>query len=272
VIKLKILAFLFLLILILPMGVKAEAVSLSEPNRDSNTLTLKVMTFNIHSAINWYGSFDLDGLVGFIRDFDPDIVGLQEVDCVWSSMSSFQDLPTELAQRLNMYCTYSASRERNNGYFGNLILSKYPITQVWTCPLPGSLEPRSFAFVQLRVNGVQLNFLTTHLGLSVADRLQQATKIIDFINQVSGPTIVAGDFNGGDDDPAVSDLKRNFLDLQRLSEFKDFGTFRSKDGKLSSKMDYILTTPEFSFTKLQVIDNYVSDHLPLIAEVTLNLR
>jgi endonuclease/exonuclease/phosphatase family metal-dependent hydrolase len=269
--KLKILVFLLLLILIFPMAVQAEISSKSESNQGSKILSLKVMTFNIHSAINWYGSFDLDGLVSFIQNTDPDIVGLQEVDCVWSSMSNYQDLPLELAQRLNMYSTFSASLERKDGYFGNLILSKYPIAQVWACPLPGSLEPRSFDFVQLNINGVPINFLTTHLGLSVTDRLRQATKIIEFINQISGPTIVAGDFNGNDADPAVSDLKRDFLDLQGLSKFKDFGTFRSKNGKISSKMDYILATPEFSFIDLQVIDNYVSDHLPMIAEITLNL-
>ena len=206
------------------------------------------------------------------REANPDIVGLQEVDLSWSSMSNFQDIPTQLAQSLHMYYAFSASRERNSGYFGNLILSKYPILQEWTCLLPGSMEPRSLDFAQFIINGVRVNFLTTHLGLSITDRLQQVTKITEFINQVSGPLIVAGDFNGSDDDPAVRQLRQNLMDIQGLSEFKDCGTFRSKDGKLSSKMDYILTTPEFSFAKLEVVDNYVSDHVPLVAELTLQIN
>ena len=124
------------------MVVQAEASAVTASNPVNTTLTLKVMTFNIHSAINWYGSFDLDGLANFISETNPDIVGLQEVDLSWSSMSDFQDIPTQLAQRLHMYCAFSASRERNNGFFGNLILSKYPILQEWTSLLPGSLELR----------------------------------------------------------------------------------------------------------------------------------
>jgi endonuclease/exonuclease/phosphatase family metal-dependent hydrolase len=270
--KLTIGVFVFFLLGIFPMVVQAEIIETTKLNHDNIPLTLKIMTLNIHSAINWYGTFDLDGLASFIQNADPDIVGLQEVDLDWSSLSMFQDIPSELAQRLHMYYTFSASRERNNGYFGNLILSKYPMMQEWTSILPGSLEPRSFAFVQLMVNGTRINFLTTHLGLSVADRLQQVTKIIEFTNQVSGPLIVAGDFNGSDDDPGVSVLKQNLLDIQGLSELKDCGTFRSKNGKLSDRMDYILATPEFSFAKLEVVDNYVSDHVPVVAELTLQIN
>lgn len=268
--KLKIYIASVMLLLIIPLTARAEAGA--EMKDDTTAIPLKVMTLNIHSGINWYGSFDPDGLTSLIREIDPDIVGLQEVDRNWSSKSGFRDLPAELAQRLNMFYAFSASLERNNGYFGNLILSKYPIIQVWTSPLPGSLEPRSFALVQVLVEGVRVNFLTTHLGLSVSDRLQQAAKIIEFTNLLSGPLIVTGDFNGDAGDPAVAGLERNFLNFQGIGEIKDQGTFRSKDGIVSSKMDYILVTPEFGLTKIEVADTFVSDHLPVIAELTLEVE
>jgi Metal-dependent hydrolase len=265
-----------LLLLILPIAVNAAPVSLVGLDRENvidNKVIIKVMTFNVHSAINWYGHLDLDGLTEFIRGCDPDIVGLQEVDLAWSGRTSFYDIPSELAQRLHKYYAFSSSLEHNNGYFGNLILSKFPIAQQWTCLLPGTLEQRSLAFVQLLIGGERVNFLTTHLGLSVEDRLQQAGRIIEFINEVSGPLIMTGDFNGGDSDPAVAQLRQNFFDLQGMSEYKANGTFRSKNGmvNVASKMDYILATPEFSFLKLQVVDNYISDHLPLIAELELDM-
>jgi endonuclease/exonuclease/phosphatase family metal-dependent hydrolase len=127
--------------------------------------------------------------------------------------------------------------------------------------------------VQIYIEGEIINFLTTHLGLSEDDRLKQVARITEFVDKVSGPLIITGDFNGGDSDSAVRQLKQNLSDLQSISDFKDSGTFRSKNGKLlsSSKMDYILVTPEFNLSKLQVVDNYISDHLPLIAELTLNM-
>ncbi len=250
-------------------------VSPSEKESQKGIVSLRVMTFNIHSAINWYGKLDVEGLAHFIEEVSPDVVGLQEVNLGWSSLTNFEDIPAELGERLHMYYAFSASRERNNGFFGNLILSKYPIVQQWTMVMPGSLEPRSFALVQLLIGGQRIHFLTTHLGLSVSDRLGQVATILDFVNQISGPLIITGDFNGNDNDPAVSEIKKNLSDLQNMSEFKDSGTFRSRDGNIysSSKMDYILATPEFGLSSMEVVvNNFVSDHVPLIAELTLNLN
>ncbi len=252
-----------------------DSVSAANNKRQNGTISLKVMTFNIHSAINWYGKLDMEALAHFIEDVKPDIVGLQEVDVGWSSLTNFEDIPVKLSERLHMDYAFSASRERNNGFFGNLILSKYPIVQQWTEVMPGSLEPRSFALVQFEIEGQRINFLTTHLGLSVSDRLGQVSTILDFIDQIGGPLIITGDFNGNDNDPAVAELKKYLSDLQSMSDFKDTGTFRSKDGNVypGSKMDYILTSPEFGLSTLEVVvDNFVSDHVPLVAELTLNLN
>jgi endonuclease/exonuclease/phosphatase family metal-dependent hydrolase len=295
----KIMILVGFLIIIMPVVAFAENSSINPPinsgdqeiasNQEDNSalaapleaknpngvIPLKVMTFNIHSAINWYGKLDVEGLAHFIEEVNPDIIGLQEVDLGWSSLTNFEDIPAKLGERLHMDYAFSASRERNNGFFGNLILSKYPIVQQWTKVMPGSLEPRSFVFIQLLIKGQRINFLTTHLGLSVSDRLEQVSSILDFVNRLRGPLIITGDFNGNDNDPAVTQIKRYLFDLQSMSEFKDSGTFRSKDGSIypGSKMDYILATPEFSLSSMKIgLDNFVSDHVPLIAELTLNLN
>lgn len=263
------------MIFITPIAGYAEEIGM-EPfmnQSDIECIRLKVLTLNIHGAINWSGSYDLDGLIHFIKEIDPDIVGLQEVNRVWSSVSQFQDIPGELALRLNMYPIFSISLERNYGNFGNLILSKHPVVQIWTAQLPGSLETRSFSFAQVFIKGIRVNFLTTHLGLSTSDRLLQTAKIIEFSNQIEGPLIITGDFNGGSSDLAVANLKQHFIDIQEMSEWKDQGTFRMKDGTISTgtKMDYILTTPEFGISKIQIVDNYISDHLPVVAEIFLQV-
>lgn len=235
-------------------------------------LTLRILTFNIHSALNWNGEYDLEGIINFIREVNPDLVGLQEVERFWSSASNFQDLPAEMASRLNMFYAYSVSLERDNGYFGNLILSKYPITQIWTENLPGSLEKRSLAFTQLFVKGARINFLTTHLGLSLEDRQEQITSILQFVNQVNGPLIITGDFNGIPQESSISLLCSNFLDLQERSEVKENGTFRLKEGNIGSRIDYILTTPDFGLSSFRIYnDNYLSDHLPVVTEVSLTV-
>jgi endonuclease/exonuclease/phosphatase family metal-dependent hydrolase len=232
------------------------------------TLKLKILTLNIHSAINWYGQYDLDGLVKFIASVNPDLVGLQEVDRCWSSMSRFQDLPGELALRLKMFSTYSVSLTRNNGYFGNLILSKYPINLMWADQLPGDLERRSFVFAQVNINGLHVNFITVHLGLSISDRIRQVAAMLQMTHQINGPLIIAGDFNARSNDETIKPLKDNFVDVQEASGLKQ-GTIRGSDGKIGPLIDYIFVTPEFGLVDFQITDTYISDHVPLMAELSL---
>lgn len=250
------------------VGAQDCAPEITEPGELMGTIKLKILTLNIHSAINWYGQYDLDGLVKFIASVNPDLVGLQEVDRCWSSMSRFQDLPGELALRLGMFSSYSVSLARNKGYFGNLILSKYPINLMWADQLPGDLERRSFVFTQVNVNGFRINFITVHLGLSISDRIQQVSAMMQATHPIDGPLIITGDFNGRFDDESVRLVKSSFIDVQETSGVTQ-GTFRGKDGKIGSIIDYIFVTPEFGLVDFQIVDNYVSDHLSLIAELSL---
>ena len=235
-----------------------------------NQITCRVLTLNIHSAIDWQNHFNLEGLAKLINDLNPDVVGLQEVDRFWSSVSQFQDIPGELALRTKMFAAFSVSRERNNGFFGNLVLSKYPILQMWTEDMPGSLERRSFIYAQINLKGSKINFLTTHLGLSVSDRLEQVNAMFECIREIKGPLIISGDLNGDATDPAVKLLLENFTELQDSSHFKGQGTFRGRNGVIGPKIDYIFVSPEFEPVNFQIIDSYISDHLPVMAEIRLH--
>lgn len=256
-----------LLLLIFPISVYAEQTE--EQMQTTTEYPIKVLSLNIHSAVNWDGEYDLDGLTQFIQEVNPDIIGLQEVDRSWSSRSRFQDICLELATRLNLNYGFSVSLEKNASYYGNQILSKFPIVQIWSEKLPGSLEVRSFVFTQLWVNGIRINVLNTHLGLSVEDRILQTAEIRRFLSQVNGPVIVMGDFNGVSSDQSIGSLVNDFIDLRELSDFRNQGTFRMKDGSVGSRIDYILTSPDFLYQSFQIVENKISDHLPLVAEVSL---
>ena len=147
-----------------------------------------------------------------------------------------------------MYQAYSVSLERNNGYYGNLILSKYPIIQLWSEQLAGSLERRSMVLTQLFINGVRVNFITTHLGLSESDRVQQVAGIMRLTRELKGPVLISGDFNGGGQDPAVEMLNTSFTNLFTLEPGSGGGTFRSKNGAIGAQaIDYIFASPELKF-------------------------
>jgi endonuclease/exonuclease/phosphatase family metal-dependent hydrolase len=238
----------------------------------AKTISMNILSWNLHAGIDWYGRFIPEQLLACLKKLNPDLCGFQEVDRHWAPRSRFWDLAQVLAEGLAMYAFFSPSLIHKIGSYGNLILSRYPLVNSWCQQMPDLREQRSFCCAQIEIAGVKLGFLTTHLGLTAADRCRQAKQIRQFSDQFTLPLIISGDFNAGPEDRAVQMLTGKFYDLQRSSALVTAGTFRLADGQVGPRIDYILTTPEFISEQFQIIPNYYSDHLPLFAKVRLGRR
>jgi endonuclease/exonuclease/phosphatase family metal-dependent hydrolase len=231
---------------------------------------LRILNLNIHGGIDWFGQYDLEGLITFIREKNPDVVTLQEVPCKWSSRTGFADFPAELAKALGMEYCFGPALEFGKRRFGNLILSRLPIAESWTGKLPGSLERRSYAMAHIFTGEASVYILTTHLGLSEEDRLAQATALMEVMREVKGPLLLTGDFNAGPTDTGVALLRLEMQDLQELSSFAGQSTFLTKNGSvLTERLDFILAGSGVKYKDFAIIQAFLSDHLPIAAAVTL---
>ncbi|MGD8401632.1 MAG: endonuclease/exonuclease/phosphatase family protein [Bacillota bacterium] len=234
-----------------------------------STIKLKVLSWNLHAGIDWYGRFLPEKTLACIREWRPDLCGFQEVDRNWGPRSRYCDLAQMLAEKLEMEAFFSPSLQQKSGSYGNLILSRYPFVNSCYQLLPDSQEQRSFCYVQIINGEIQLGFLTTHLGLTEEDRCRQVEQIQRFVNSLPGPLIISGDFNATPEEQAVQMLTTKFCDLQSDSKMNEMGTFRLADGRIGPRIDYLLSSEEFTIERFQVISNYCSDHLPLLATVCL---
>jgi endonuclease/exonuclease/phosphatase family metal-dependent hydrolase len=61
------------------------------------TLTLRVMTWNVHGTFKVNPRFDIDAVSSIIRKWSPDIVGLQEIDSRGRKDNLFSVLPVSRA-------------------------------------------------------------------------------------------------------------------------------------------------------------------------------
>lgn len=232
-------------------------------------MNLKVLTFNIHNGINRYGKYNLKQIAEFLSLIKPDLAGFQEVSRFWSPKTNYQDMVGFLAERLRMYPAFAATLNRHDqSFFGNLILSKYPLINTWTAILPGKLEPRNYLAVQVNVGGVRVNFLTTHLGLSDSERLVQVSKIAGFGVRLGDPLIITGDFNQGPDDPGMALIKSNWI---KHDSSPQRGTLRLSNGQLGPEIDMIFSSPNLVLKSLKVYENDLSDHLPVGGEFEMEL-
>ena len=236
----------------------------------AQTQKLKVLTYNIHHGENMKQVLDLQGIANVILATNPDLVALQEVDSS-TSRTSQSDQLKELASITGMYTYFVKAMDFDGGGYGTGILSRYPIDNSITLPLPSAKgnEPRAAGIVTIKLPGDStLRFVTTHLdaGKQATDRIAQANALAEYFRETATPVIMAGDFNALPASKEVTVLKQVFTDA--TSQLGP--TFPADSPKV--KLDYIMVFPKhrWTITGARIIEETVaSDHRPVLCELEI---
>ena len=229
----------------------------------SEVITLHVMTYNIRHGAGLDEVVDLDRQAKIIRDAQPDVVGLQEVDSI-VPRSGRVDETAYLANALGMYGSYGPAIPLSGGKYGVAILSKERPLSVRNIPLPGK-EPRTLLVCEFQ-NYV---FATTHLDLEEENRLASLPIIIEEASRHDKPFFICGDWNDEPDSKLITTMKRNnFVFMNNITDTSTSYTFPA--GKPTITIDYIASLGRVfrSVRNKKVINEPVaSDHRPVYLEV-----
>ncbi len=174
--------------------------------------SLRVATINVWNKTGpWLARLPL--LRREIQRLAPEIVGLQEVlrflpgSALDAPLTTTNDQATEIADGLGFEIAYSVASDYGNGLkFGNALLSKHPIVEQQSIPLPGSEsgETRSLLFGLCQTPHGSLPVFVTHLNWKLhhgAVRQRQVAFIAERVAELSPiggphlPPVLMGDFN-----------------------------------------------------------------------------
>jgi endonuclease/exonuclease/phosphatase family metal-dependent hydrolase len=168
-----------------------------------------VATYNVH---RWQG---LDGVrapdparAGFvISELGADVVALQEVLRPFDEPDPLE----QLAEALQLHLAFVTTRVHRRGEIGNAILSRWPITSVFSLDLSFSrVERRSAVAVQFSSAECTLAVVATHLALVDRTRRRQVTSILQH-PQLQGAVLLAGDLNAWRRCEATRTLERELV-------------------------------------------------------------
>ncbi|WP_295940726.1 endonuclease/exonuclease/phosphatase family protein [uncultured Alistipes sp.] len=244
---------------------------------------LKCMEWNIKSFEYNDNSnattFDITEVMDYIKTHNPDIICFNEFETATGRMSSVEKL-IESAQALGMFPYFIYSYNKDSGFYGNGILSKYPIVNSESIRLGmhGGSDQRSAGWADILVptaskpEGVKVRIVCTHLdhlGSDATTRLEQAKEVIakGIAPAVaeSVPVLLLGDMNCGYSSVPIQEYEKTGT---RLCD--NTSTFGS-----GSKLDYFISFPKNKWScsdytvpktaRLAVI----SDHYPIIGTAVL---
>lgn len=100
--------------------------------------------------------------------------------------------------------------------------------------------------------------------IDTPERITQSRLLQDFLNARDGKKILCGDFNLRIDGESLSILEQNMANL--IKKFGVTSTRSSLYTKPDRFADYVLVSPEIQVDQFAVLQNEVSDHLPLRLE------
>ncbi|MBD3214178.1 MAG: hypothetical protein GF311_16330 [Candidatus Lokiarchaeota archaeon] len=230
------------------------------------------MTWNIHNAIGVDDKFELDRLVEQIKTRNPDVLGLNEVD-LGALKTSFIDIGSYFAHKLNMYYYYGYTFYK---HYGNMLLSKYPISNAEIIKLPlnvSSAEPRSMIKAHLEINSTIWTVYITHLSTKKDDRIEQVKAIVNEMNGSAFEKIVwMGDFNFEPTDTEYLLINSTIPDLNFTDTYRKLNTDPGYTGHFDDefepqkRIDYIMCSPDLTPLGSEVWCSEASDHCAVITQ------
>jgi len=260
-------------------------------------LRAKVLTFNIRYGTapdgpnHW--SHRRDSVIDLIKRGDYDFVGLQEalrfqIDELRQALPHLQEIGVarEDGKQAGEYSAilYDGRRWRivEQDTFWLSDTPTVPGSRTWGNNIPRIVTWGRFADL---ANGRELYVFNTHFDhQSQPSREKSAALLAERLAQRKPlrPVVVTGDFNAGEDNPAIRLLKGEsasspirLFDTFRLLHpaAKDVGTFHGFQGGTSGgKIDYVFVESGANVARAEILHDsqngrYPSDHYPVMAEI-----
>ncbi len=228
-----------------------------------------VATYNVHrwSGLAGRTRFDPERATSVIAQLDADVIGLQEVLRPFSSM----DPLVHIADQLRLHVAFVVTRIHKYGELGNAILSRWPITSVFTLDLSfGRLERRAAIATEFHGEAGSITIVATHLALVDRSRDRQVRLLLEH-SRIQGTVVLLGDLNAWRRCKATKALERELpAEHHNLAWPPSFPSARPLLAldRIYARGAKVLEIRSHSSPSA----SRASDHLPVVARIGLPQR
>ncbi|MEU8799714.1 endonuclease/exonuclease/phosphatase family protein [Spirillospora sp. NPDC048819] len=225
---------------------------------------VRVLSYNIHDAVNQEGRLDPEGIARVIEGQRAQVVLLQEASR-GSLLSGTADVGVWLSRRLGMKLIWGPAAD---GQFGNAILTSLPVRSSGTGRWPRGdwSQIRGYVWARLGVGDATMDVWSTHLEGGEGQADERARSIAALLRAWGGAprTLIGGDFNAGPGSPELAAMTDG-TDLRSTAIGNDSSPTRS-DG---ARVDWIFGSDGILVTEYNVPVSDASDHYPVAVTVRI---
>lgn len=231
-------------------------LSLRTPRASAEDIKISLISYNIYQA-RW----EDDRLLPWIEAQQPDILFLQEVP------ARFYAAHENALRRMFPNVVY-----RNH----LLIATRLNVLAMNHVDLSNR---RSLLHTVLEVEGTRFDALTTHLSVALAGnflpRLQtqqcQTAEVLAHLSSLSGPFVIAGDFNVPLHSTAYKQFARLYQDARSVAGETGFGYTFNTCLPITT-IDHCFGSAGIQFLQRQAMPVWLSDHRPIRIDFAIPRR
>ncbi len=231
-------------------------------------MKLKVTSYNIlHCEDFLKEKIDYDAFAEAIKNMNPDVIGMNEVHGE-GSLEEYAEQAEILGKKLGYNYYFAKACELDGGNpFGNAMLSRLPIKECVTVPIPDP-DPKGYddyyetrcLLKMVTATEPEITFLITHFGLN-PDEQENAVKVI-LENIPESRCVFMGDLNVRPDNAVLDPIRARLNDAAG-----DETPFTFPSDEPNRKIDYIFVSDDIKVDRFWVEDLVLSDHRPVSAEI-----
>lgn len=231
---------------------------------------LRLLSFNIHGGYDLKGRRDLRRVHALLEEYNIDIAVFQEMETRLGRGGQAEDIHI-VAGPERPYHLPGLTVKGDDGWYGNLIVSRYPIVRALVHNLETTriLEPRNAVDAFIDTPHGLIRVLGTHLSLASIVRWSEINNLVRLMKQVEQETICPLFFMGDLNEWRRPSKLFKFLDehMTALPCGKTFPSFRPL-----FHLDRVWHDGPGVSARAQVLDTKdaksLSDHLPVLVEIT----
>jgi endonuclease/exonuclease/phosphatase family metal-dependent hydrolase len=225
-----------------------------------------VATYNVHrwAGLNGARSPDAARAGYVISEIDADVIAPQEVLRPFDEADPLE----QLADALHLHLAFVTTRVHRRGEIGNAILSRWPITSVFSLDLSFSrVERRSAVAAEFHGDQASFSIVATHLALVDRTRRRQVRSILEH-KQLQGPVVLLGDMNAWRRCKATRTLDHEMVGEEEVTWPRTFPASRpmlalDRVYARGAQVDEVRAFTSPAAKK-------ASDHLPVLARILLD--
>ena len=242
-------------------------------------MLIKIVTFNIAHGKGLDRTIDVERQANLVNTLKPDIVFLQEID-MYTKRAGERNQIREFSKKVYLpYCSMESNITLEDGYYGDGIISRFPISFSVTYLMPLTdlnHEQRGILYNRISLGTAKINLFSVHLSTYEDERILACKELNRIISKIDKNEIIiiGGDFNVG-----VTRLGKGKYTFEKQEQYEEYNllgknlkripneedTWFSKLGQ--GCIDTIFYSKNIELLKFETIDaEQKSDHSILYAE------